>query len=163
MEGNFQDGKNGTANTAGCAVFIAGFIAAVIISVKLDDAGIAALIGMPVVVFLMVSVVNFLSKGKFSADEKSVAFSVGFSKYEYSYKDIVSARTETTFTNGRYGAKIPHIELVISLRNGRIMRFSDDVPSCESESLDSLNKFQKNHQFTKLACYIKSKLKKGEV
>ncbi len=163
MEGNFNDGKNGTANVAGGAVFIVGFIATVIISLKLDDysngyGGIFSFFGILITIILMVAVINLLAKGKFSADEKSVAFSVGFSKYEYSYKNIINVRTETTFTNGRYGAKIPHIEFVISLRNDRIVRFSDAVPSYDCETMESLKKYQDSHQFTKLTCYIKSRL-----
>lgn len=157
MEGNFKDGKNGTANIAGGVVFIAGFIATVIISVNLGNSAFT-LFGMPITVFLMIAVDDVLSKGKFSADEKSVAFSVGFSKCEYSYKNIINIRTEIVFTKVRGSAKIPHIELVISLRNGKIARFSDGVPFWESESLESLKEFQKNHQFTKLADYIKSRL-----
>jgi len=159
MEGNFHDSKNSTAFAVGIITFIVGFIATVIISVSLDDIGPAfELVGVPVTVFLTVAVVNLLDKGKFSADEKSVAFSVGFSKYEYSYKNIIDARTKTIFTNGRYGAKIPHIELVISLRSGSIVRFSEGVPSYASDTIESLRKFQEKHQFTKLAYYIKSRL-----
>lgn len=163
MKGYFNDSKNGIANIAGGAVFIVGFIATVIISLKLNDysngyGGIFSFFGVLITILIMFAIINMLSKGNFSADEKSVAFSVGFSKYEYSYKNIISARTEITFTNGRYGAKIPHTELVLSLRNGRIVRFSDAVPSYESDTLESIRKFQNSHQFTKLACYIKSKL-----
>lgn len=159
MEGNFRDGKNGHATTVGLVVFFVSFIATVIISVKSGDYGTVFLFfGVPVTVLLMVAVDSVLSKGKFSANEKTVTFSVGFSKYVYFYKSIIKVKTEVTFTNGRYGAKIPHIELVLTLRNNKIVRFSDTVPSYESETLESLKKYHNSHQFTELADYIKSRL-----
>lgn len=158
MKGNFKDREDGIATIAGIMIFVVGFIATVIISVSVSDFGyVFALPGIILTLLLAVAVESELSKGKFSADDKSVAFSMGFSKYEYSYKNIANAKTETTFTNGRYG-KIPHVELVLSLQSGETVRFSDNVPFCESDTLEGLKEFQKNHQFTKLADYIKSKL-----
>ena len=157
MEGKFMDGENSAAKTVESTVFIVGLIATTVISFNTSSiytSLIFTIFGMIVTVFLTVEVTNQIAKGKFSADEKSVVFSVGFRKYEYSYKDIINVRTEITFTDSRYG-KIPHIELVLSLRDGKTVRFSDDVPSYECDTLKSLKKFQDRHEFTKLAGYIK--------
>ncbi|MCM1132874.1 MAG: hypothetical protein NC340_05335 [Ruminococcus flavefaciens] len=159
MEGNFRDGKNTTATIVGIIIFMAGFIATVIISVSVGDFGAVFMLpGIILTLLLGVAVESELSKGKFSADEKLVDFSVGFKKYRYFYTSIINIRTEIIFINGRGGSKIPYIELALSLRNGKIVRFSDTVPSYECDTLENLKKYQKNHQFTELACYIKSRL-----
>ncbi|MDE6788069.1 MAG: hypothetical protein K2J47_01945, partial [Ruminococcus sp.] len=111
----------------------------------------------PVTVGLTLLVSERLAKGRFSANEKSVVFQVGFKKYEYSYKNIINVRTKTVFTNGRYG-KIPHIEIALSFRNGSIVRFCDTVSNYEYDTIEGLKKLQEEHQFTELADYIKSKL-----
>ncbi len=158
MEGNFRDGKNSLATIAGMIILIVGLIVMPIIQVKFDLGSAFTLIVAPVMVFLIFAVDSMLSKGEFSADEKSVAFSLGFSKYDYSYKNIINVKTETTFTNSRYG-KILHIEIMLSLRNGKIVRFDDAVSKYEYDTMEDLKKLQERHQFTKLAEYIQGFIK----
>lgn len=155
MEGNFRDSRN---DIVGIIILIVGLIVMPIIQVKFDLGFAFTLIGVPVMVFLMFAVDSVLSKSKFSADEKLVDFSVGFKKYRYFYTSIINIRTEIIFTEVRGRAKIPHIELVFSLRNGKIVRFSDTVPSDKCDTIENLKKYQEKHQFTKLAYYIKSRL-----
>lgn len=156
MNGDFKDSKNEFAKWTSIAVLLLSMIVSTCITAKLDMPFLT-FVTAPVTVGLTLLVSELLSKGRFSADEKSVVFQIGFQKYEYSYKNIINIRTKTVFTNGRYG-KIPHIEIALSFRNGSIMRFCDTVPSYECDTIESFKKFQKEHQFTELADYIKSKL-----
>lgn len=156
MNGDFKDGKNEFAKWASIAVLLLSFIVSACIIVKLNMP-VLHFVTAPVTVGLTLLVSERLAKGRFSADEKSVVFQVGFQKYEYSYKNIINVRTKTVFTNGRYG-KILHIEIALSFRNGSIVRFCDTVSQYEYDTMEDLKELQEEHQFTELADYIKSKL-----
>lgn len=156
MNGDFKDGKNEFAKWVPAVVLLLSMIVSACITAKLDMP-VLTLVTAPVTVGLTLLVSELFAKGRFSADEKSVVFQMGFQKYEYSYKNIINVRTKTVFTNGRDG-KIPHIEIALSFRNGSIARFCDTVSKYEYDTIECLKKLQAEHDFTKLADYIKSKL-----
>lgn len=156
MNGDFKDGKNEFAKWSSIVVLLLSMIVSACITAKLDMPFLT-FFTVPAIVGLTLLVSELLTKGRFSADEKSVIFQVGFQKYEYSYKNIADTKVNTIFTNGRYG-KIPHIEIVLLFRSGKVVRFYDTVSQYEYDTIEGLKNLLAEHDFTKLADYIKSKL-----
>lgn len=77
MNGDFKDSKNKIAVFGMCATLLAGIIIPAIIIAKYN----LIFLQIPaicVVLCLSIAVGEILSRGRFSADEKSVVFHVGF-------------------------------------------------------------------------------------
>ena len=159
MSGNFKDEKNEFAVFGLCATFLVSIIISAIIVSKYN----LILLQIPsvfVTLFLSLAVGNLLSKGKFSADEKSVLFHVGFFKYEYFYNNISDIKIKTGLAHVKNGS-YAHIEFIIKLKNGETAIFHDcDLPDDALSTPEKHKEFQENHQFTQLADYIKSRLTK---
>lgn len=157
MNGDFKDSKNKIAVFGMCATLLAGIIIPAIIIAKYN----LIFLQIPaicVVLCLSIAVGEILSRGKFSADEKSVVFHVGICKYEYFYNEISDIEVKTGLTHGRYGASA-HIRLIINLRNGETVIFHDcDLPDDALSTPEKHKEFQENHQFTHLVAFIKSRL-----
>lgn len=157
MNGNFKDAKNAFAVFGMCATLLVSLIISAIIIAKYN----LILLQIPitfVIVLLSVAVGGLLSKGTFSADEKSVVFHVGFFKYEYFYNNIADIEVKTGLTHSKHGTSA-HIKFIITLKNGGTVIFHDcDLPDDALSTPEKHKKFQENHQFTQLTAYIKSKL-----
>lgn len=158
MKGKFVDGNNPLAIFISVTLFIVTIIATTIIAANAGTTG--AILTFPftfVDVGVCVGAGYLLTRGKFSANEKGVRFKVGFLKYYYSYRQIVSVKVETIFEKGRYG-RIPYVQIALSLKNGEIMTFCDQIPRNEADTLDSMRDYQCKHDFTQLAKYIEKHL-----
>ncbi|MDE6520346.1 MAG: hypothetical protein K2K91_07815 [Ruminococcus sp.] len=156
MKGKFIEGNNPLALFVSVMVLIVSIIVTVIIATMLKE----RILTLPfsfIDVGLALGIGYLLTKGKFLADEKGVEFKVGFLKYYYSYRQIVSVKTETILENGRYG-KIPYVQIALSLKNGEIMTFCDQIPRNEADTLESIKDYQDEHKFTELCEYIKNRI-----
>ncbi|MDE7365631.1 MAG: hypothetical protein K2N27_12280 [Ruminococcus sp.] len=156
MKGKFIEGNNPLAISVSIMVFIVSMIVTSIITTNTGE----RILTIPFVfvnVGLTLGIGYLLTRGKFSADEKGVEFKVGFLKYYYSYRQIVSVKTETILENGRYG-KIPYVQIALSLKNGEIMTFCDQIPRNEADTLESMKDYQNEHKFTELCKYIKNRI-----
>lgn len=158
MNGKFVDGNNPLAIFISVTLFIVTIIATTIIAANAGTNG--AILAFPfafVDVGVCVGAGYLLTRGKFSADEKGVEFKVGFLKYYYSYSQILSAKTEVIFENGRYG-KIPYVQITLYLKTEETMTFCDQIPRNESDTLDSMRDYHCKHDFTQLCKYIENRI-----
>lgn len=158
MKGKFIEGNNPLAIFISVTLFIVSLIVTSIIATNAGTNG--AILTFPfafVDVGVCIGAGYLLTRGKFSADEKGVEFKVGFLKYYYSYRQIVNVKVETIFEKGRYG-KIPYVQIALSLKNGEIMTFCDQIPHDKADTLDSMKDYQDEHKFTELCEYIKKRI-----
>ncbi|MDE7104648.1 MAG: hypothetical protein K2O36_02070 [Ruminococcus sp.] len=121
MNGNFKDEKNKFAVFGVCTTLLVSMIISAIIVSKYH----LILLQIPaafVALFLSLAVGNLLSKGKFSADEKSVLFHVGFFKYEYFYNNISDIKIKTGLTHVK-NRSYAHIEFIIKLKMAKQLYF----------------------------------------
>ncbi len=157
MNGRFFDGKSGSAISI--IILLVGMTVSVYIVyiTKLEWLHFI----LPVVyVGITVVIDRVLGKGTFSADEKSVTFRCTFKKYEYLYKNIISVKSKIIFTDNVRSGKIPHMEIALSMKSGKIVRFYDsNIPRDILTTEESIKEIRENHQFTELAEFIKSNQK----
>lgn len=103
---------------------------------------------------VMYAVSLLLTKGSFTADENYVVFKLGLKNYTFGYYEIMSAKVKTGITQGRYGS-FPHVELIITLKNGKTVTFYDSrFPKEELINTEKYKKFLDYHPFTFLCNYI---------
>lgn len=153
MNGVFYNGRSELASAVLLIIFFIGFIASIYV-MYITRSYILQIV-LPFILVIVICVMyKLLCRSTFSADEKSVVFHSNLKKYEYSYKHIINVKTKIVFTKGRYG-KIPHMEIALSLKSGKVMRFYDSsIPSDKTDTIEHLEEFQENHQFTELTHYI---------
>lgn len=114
---------------------------------------IGSLLGLAMMALILAEV-KLLQKCSFDADNDKVIFYAGFIKHTYNYSEIISAEAKIGFTHGRFGSS-PSAELIIKLKNGDTVTFSDiNVPDDALSTPEKHKKFHDSHQFTKLSNYI---------
>ena len=166
MTGKFN-GDNMALNVTVAVTFFGAMLIGIFsgLSFNVDSRGMAGVIGFLIalaMIPLILAEVKLLQKCSFNADNDKVIFYAGFIKHIYNYSEIASAKVKTGFIHGRYGTS-PRVELIITLKNGDTVTFSDiDVPDDVLSTPEKHREFHDNHQFTKLSNYINERAGKPD-
>lgn len=157
MTGKFN-GDNMALNVTVAVTFFGAIFSGLLSGLSFNfDRSFAGIIGFLICLVMMALIfaeVKLLQKCSFNADNDKVIFYAGFIKYTYNYSEIASAEAKTGFIHGRYGTS-PRVELIIKLKNGDTVTFSDiNVPDDALSTPEKHKEFHDNHQFTKLSNYI---------